>query len=175
MNRALMHEAGHAVVLLILNRPFDKVTRNEVTFAPGQGNDLSLLAHLAGAAAESISGAWDCWDRATTDGERARKKATKNLEERGVTPTKALVEQELQQAWDTVLPLLRRNWVKVQAIAAHLEDAGSGGLSYTLARRVFDNPVLQESTKAIESDPQLKAWLGAHIIARKVNLTWRKQ
>jgi hypothetical protein len=42
-----LHEAGHAVVARVLGVPFERVTRDELVFAPGYDRDGTALAVVA--------------------------------------------------------------------------------------------------------------------------------
>jgi hypothetical protein len=124
VTRASIHEAGHAVILLALGRPFAQVTTKAVRFDLGHlDNDLAAI-HLAGVAAEVIAGGdgAEAWARATKDGSEARRLA----------PT----DGEMKAAWAWTLQILRRHWAAVEAIAGLLDAQGE--VDYSTAKAVFE-------------------------------------
>ena len=136
-----LHEAGHAATLLILRRRFECVLPNKVSFGQrvddGYKLPLPLMCQLAGAAAEAVGGGLDAWAHATTDGERAREAATRNLRKRGERVTAQSVADEMQASWNALVPLLREYWPAVEAIAAELEK--SGNVTYARAAVLLED------------------------------------
>jgi hypothetical protein len=130
----LLHEAGHAVVLLALGRPFRRITPRVVS--GGRVGSDDVMIHLAGVAAEAISGAdgQKAWASASWDGDMARKAARERLAALGTEPTTAALEAELQAQWREVLAVLRRHWGAVEAIA---DELVLGKVDYEAARRLF--------------------------------------
>lgn len=121
-----LHEAGHAVTLLILGKRFASVEPHQVGFGghPSDGYNLPLMCQLAGACAENIGGGLDGWSHSQTDAERAREAAARDLRKRGETITAESVGAEMQAAWDTLRPLLAEYWPAIEAIANQLETTG---------------------------------------------------
>jgi hypothetical protein len=124
VTKASIHEAGHAVILLALGRPFAQVTKSAVRFDLGHlDNDLPTI-HLAGVAAEVIAGGdgAGAWARAAKDGQEALRLA----------PT----GEEMKTAWAWTLGTLRRHWAAVEAIAGLLDAQGE--VDYSTARAIFE-------------------------------------